>query len=135
MERIKKLMFLMSVLLVLILVSCKQTPKSAGVSQESKMIDCGTDTSCFSSNFRTCTPSKIYGGSTEIRGGTPQACNVFMLDLTDPKYTGGQRLSMECTVKNTNTFKDEEMNAVGIIQKGSSCKGTLYDQMSKILNP
>ena len=135
-KEIKKIIFLVGILLVLVLVSCKgQTPSSSGANKESKMIDCGTNTACFSSAFKTCTPSKIYGGATEIMGGSPEACNIFMLSLDDPKYTGGQRLSMECTIKDTNTFKDEEMNAVGVIQKGSSCKGTLYDQMSKILNP
>ena len=96
------------------------------------IIDCGTDTACFSKNFKSCTPAKIYGGTTEIKGGMPKSCNIFFQSMDDPKYTDGKRLTMECVVQNTDTFKDEEMNGYFAMQKGASCKGDLYDFYSKL---
>ena len=97
------------------------------------VIDCGTDTACFTKNFRTCTPSRIYGGLTEVKGGTPKSCQVYLQSQENPKYTGGKVLSMECTVQNTDTFKDDAINMLGIMDKSSSCSGTLYDEMNKLL--
>lgn len=98
-----------------------------------KVIDCGIDTKCFSNNFKTCTPSKIYGGLTQVVGGTKESCNVLLYSAEDPLFTKRERLSMQCSVKNVNTFKDEEMNMLGIMDKSSSCQGTLYDQMNEII--
>lgn len=86
-----------------------------------KVIDCGTDTLCFSKNFKTCTPSKIYGGITEIKGGTPKDCDVVFQSTDDRQYTGGKILQMECKIKNTDNFKDEEINAYFAFQKGAKC--------------
>ena len=97
-----------------------------------KVIDCGTDTACFSKNFKTCTPAKIFQGTTEIIGGTSKSCNILFQSTDDPKYTGGKRLTMQCTVQNTDTFKDEEMNAYFAFEKGAKCNGDLYDFYSKL---
>ena len=116
-----KFVFLILLLSVIFILGCAK-----------KVVDCGTDTLCFSKNFKICTPSKIYGGTTEIKGGTPKSCNIVFQSTDDPKYTGGKRLMMECSVSNTDTFKDEEMNAYFAFQKGSQCSGDLYDFYSKL---
>ena len=98
-----------------------------------QIVDCGTDTACFSKNFKSCNSAKIYDGTTEIKGGTPKSCDIFFQSTDDPKYTGGKRLSMECTIQNTDTFKDEEMNAYFAVEKGAKCNGELYDFYSKLI--
>lgn len=110
----------------------KESPSVSNSSQEVNSIDCGTDTACFAKNFRSCAPSKIYGGAAEIKEGTANSCIVFFASMDDPKYTGGERLTMNCTVKNTNTFKDEDMNAFSIYEKGAECSGPLYDIYQRI---
>lgn len=57
---------------------------------------------------------------------------ISFVSLDDPQYTGGKRLTMECTVQNTDTFDDSEMNALGVYQSGSRCNGSLYDAYVRI---
>ncbi|MFH0978942.1 MAG: hypothetical protein V1837_06615 [Candidatus Woesearchaeota archaeon] len=104
-------------------------------SNQKASVDCGTDTACFSNNFKTCTPSKFMGGLTEIKGGTPASCQVFMQSQDNPSLTGGERLTMLCDVKNTDAFKESEMNGYGIYQKGASCTGKLYDFYKNLVKP
>ncbi|MBI4264109.1 MAG: hypothetical protein HY657_07025 [Acidobacteria bacterium] len=51
----------------------------------------------------------------------------------DPQFTGGKRLSMECTVQDTPSYTPDEMNALGIVAKGAMCTGDLYDAYARIL--
>lgn len=92
--------------------------------QSSSIKDCETDSGCFSTNFRSCTPSRFLGGGVEVVSGTPESCRVM---FDNPKSTYVERLTMECTVKNANSFKDEEINAYSVYEKGSVCNGSLYD--------
>jgi|TARA_Y100000310_G_scaffold345855_1_gene471493 hypothetical protein len=89
-------------------------------------IDCGDNTECFANNFRSCTPAKIYEGTTEIKGGTPQSCKIFFAALDDPQLT------MECIVKDTDKFENTEMNMNGAYEKGSSCQGSLSDFLDSV---
>jgi|SRR3989344_5195509 len=96
-----------------------------------RVIDCGTDTACFSKNFKTCTLSKIYGGATEIKGGTAQYCEIYF-ESAASELAKLDKMSMICTVKDTASYKDYEMNAVYVFEKKSECKGTLADTYSEI---
>lgn len=100
-------------------------------SSQVAVIDCAVDTACFATNFRSCTLSKVYGGATEIAGGTPESCQVKFY-TAENTFLNAPALNMECTVKNTGLFKDEEINAVGVIQKGSLCAGSMYEEYKKI---
>lgn len=94
--------------------------------------DCGVDTKCFVVNFKSCVPSKIFGGAMEVIGGTQQSCKIEVVSSDNPQYTGGQRLSMECVVKDVNLFKEDEINGYSIYQKSSMCTGLLYDMYVSI---
>ncbi len=104
------------------------------------VIDCGTDTTCFMKNFKTCTPSKVLGGSTVVKGGTPKSCQVYFEGdnptYKDGKIVQGEKMSMECEVPDTNMFEDELFNGFTILKIAdiSSCKGTFYDSLVPSLN-
>jgi len=128
---------LITFFVILFIVGCQKqaVSKEIKTSTQLQLIDCGTDTECFSANFLDCKPAKMFGGATEIRGGTPKSCSVMFQSMDDPQYTGGKRLTMDCTIKNTDTFKDEEMNGYMVVVKGAACKGDLYDFYAKLANP
>ncbi|MEI7426272.1 MAG: hypothetical protein WCK16_05140 [Candidatus Moraniibacteriota bacterium] len=91
--------------------------------------DCGVDTKCFAINFKACVPSKIYGGTIEIISGTPESCNmIFSSESPDKK----ERWTMDCIVRNSSSFNDAEMNSYSVYEKGSLCKGVLYDFFEKM---
>lgn len=124
----------LSAIFIILASGCVGSQQTTGGGQQGgeqkTIIDCGTDTTCFSNNFKTCTPAKFMGGLSEIMGGSPASCQIFM---QSEDMGGGKRLTMLCDVKNTDTFKESEMNGYGIsIQKGASCTGTLYDFYKKL---
>ncbi len=120
-----KIWFLSILFLVsLIILGCQNVAQST-------IIDCGTDTICFSKNFRTCTPSKIYGGATLIKRGTPQACEIYF-ESAENKLAGLEKMSMVCTLKDTASYTDYEMNAYDVFLK-SDCQGSLADTYAKIV--
>ncbi len=102
--------------------------------QSNKIKDCGTNTACFTANFKSCTPSKIYGGLTEVMSGTPESCKIIFTNMDDTKNTAGQKLIMECNVKNTTSYKDEEINGISVYDKGSVCTGSLSDFYASLYN-
>ena len=99
-----------------------------------QIVDCGTDIACFYKNFRSCTLSKVGGGAAEIKGGSAKSCNVYF-EGDNPSFQNGEikheKTTMECTVTNTDTYKDSDINWYDIAGK-NSCKGTLYDAYLKI---
>ncbi|MBI2655522.1 hypothetical protein HYX06_03815 [Candidatus Woesearchaeota archaeon] len=100
-----------------------------------QVVDCGTDVTCFYKNFRTCTPSKVGGGAMEIKGGSVKSCNIHA-ETDNPSFQNGEIkheiLTMKCTIRDTDTFKDIEINGLGLISKGS-CSGSMYDVMTQII--
>lgn len=124
-----KLVFLSILLLGLVVIS----------SCSKNVVDCGRDVTCFANNFRTCTPTKIYDGLVEVRGGTSKSCNVVLgyrtlRDALIPNTTLDDfKLTMECVVQNTNTFKDGDMmDLFRITERSLTCKGALYDRLHKL---
>jgi len=99
-----------------------------------QIVDCGTDAPCFYKNFRSCTPSKVSGGAMEVKGGSIKACDVYF-EGDNPSFENGElkheKVTMECTVTNTDTYKDTAINGYDIAIK-NSCSGTLYDIYLKI---
>jgi len=128
----------LKILFLLFLVSVLVTgcgTKETSTTKEKTTIDCGTDQSCFYEKFKTCTPSKVLGGSLEVKSGTPESCVVFV----DNGIQEGKRQTMECIVKNTNSFKTAIENQIwpnDLFEDGyfgdSSCEGPLYDTLSEI---
>jgi hypothetical protein len=112
---------------ILLVVGCSSGPEVI------EPIDCGTDTVCFAGNFKSCTPSKIFGGTTEIKSGTTKACEIYFESQDNPASTGGSRLSMTCMVADTDLYEESEMNGFSVAQK-AECSGTLYDAYSRLLN-
>jgi hypothetical protein len=100
-------------------------------SSQSSVIDCGVDTACFAANFKSCTLSKIYGGAIEVTAGNSDACKV-KFHTGENTFLNQPALTMECVVKNTDSFRDEEINAATIYQKGSACEGSMADEYAKI---
>ena len=102
-----------------------------------KIVDCGTNTTCFYKNFKSCTPSKVAsefgGGAMEVKGGSAKSCNI-QVEGDNPSYQNGEIkheiLTMECTIQDTDTFKD--IHGFTLISKGS-CSGSLYDMLNQIL--
>ena len=122
-------------ILLLYLVGCKPAEEKI------KVIDCGTDSKCFMDNFKSCTPSKLGGGAGQVTGGSAESCR-FYAEANNPKFskdgkvTSMEKLSMECSVPNTNKFDDEIFTGfthLKIMDIGS-CQGTLYDLFSSSLN-
>jgi len=101
------------------------------INEKKEIIDCGIDVGCFVKSFETCTPSKFYGGLTEIKGGTPESCEIYFVSGEDPRFTGEERLSMTCVVEHTNKFIESDMNAFGVIERGF-CKGSMYESYKEL---
>ena len=77
----------------------------------------------------------------EIKGGTTKSCQLhFEGDnpsiTKEGKVTAGEKLTMECTVPDTNTFDDETFTGFTLLKvvERSSCKGNYYDLISPSLN-
>jgi len=123
-----KIWLLILVLVLVIISSCSK-----------KAVDCGTDTTCFMKNFKTCTPSKVLGGTMEVRGGTTKSCEVYFEgdnpSFEEGKLVQGEKLTMECTVPDTNTFDDEVFTGFTLLKMvdRSSCKGNYYDLLKPSL--
>ena len=125
---------LITFFVILFIVGCQKQASSQESKTDAKVkvIDCGTDTLCFSQNFKTCTPSKIYGGLMEVKGGTSNECEIY---FENPPNEAAklERLSMTCKIENTASYKDNEMNAAYVYEKErTNCKGILADTLSKI---
>jgi len=105
-----------------------------------KAVDCGTDGACFMKNFKTCTPSKLGGGATEVKGGTTKSCQVYFEgdnpSFKDGKIVQGEKLTMECVVPDTNAFDDEIFTGFTLLKlvEKSSCKGSYYDLLAPSLD-
>ena len=90
-------------------------------------------------NFKTCTPSKVLGGTMEVRGGTTKSCEVYFEgdnpSFEEGKLVQGEKLTMECTVPDTNTFDDEVFTGFTLLKMvdRSSCKGNYYDLLKPSL--
>ena len=72
----------------------------------------------------------------EVKGGSVESCDIHAEGDNPTILQNGEikheRVTMECIVPNTSTFKDIEINILGFISKGS-CSGSLYDLMNNAL--
>ncbi len=101
---------------------------------QEKTIDCGVDQVCFSENFKTCTPAKIFGGFFEVKGGEPASCEIFML-IPETKVDGeifSEEMSMICITNSSfDTSKYETTGLGGLLMmelmEEADCQGTLAD--------
>ncbi len=106
---------------------------------KSKIIDCGLDQGCFAKNFRSCTPAKIGGGSMVIKGGTPDACEIYIYS-PETKFDGKviqEEMSMTCiTNPSSPTTQYEAVELGGFLMlelmDKADCKGTLFDTLNEI---
>lgn len=108
--------------------------------QNKKVVDCGTDQNCFAENLKTCTPSKIGGGATIIKGGSVNNCELYFegASPSDPKTP----LGLTCLINVTDTttamgkswlFKDANIAAYILFNKMDSCQGPYKDELTKMV--
>lgn len=99
------------------------------------VVDCGTDQACWARSFRSCQRASFFGGLMEIKEGAADSCRIAFSSGDDPQFTAGVRLTMECLVTDTSSYREDEMNGLGVARKGGKCTGALFDAYRKILGP
>ncbi|MDO8552307.1 MAG: hypothetical protein Q7S01_02120 [bacterium] len=116
-----------------------QVTTQPSTSATNNAIDCGTDQNCFTRNYKTCTPAKVGGGATVIKGGSISNCEIY---LEGPSLTDGTRmLGMNCIVDVRDYEKDTAQGfAKGAVISGyitffklANCQGPYLDDLNKMI--